>query len=116
MNKQRIYLSITKGSYFLFFQFCIHLMNLHISLAFLPPGFGSVSVHADPDPGGISLCGSRSETLIWIIPMLFKHIWKLLNNTILYNQSKRRIYRYQLSAISISHYQIQYYSLFGLKN
>ena len=26
--------------------------------AFLPPGSGSASVHADPDPGGISLCGS----------------------------------------------------------
>ena len=32
-------------------------------LDFLPPGSGSTSVHADPDPEGISLCGSGSETL-----------------------------------------------------
>ena len=28
---------------------------------------GSASVHADPDPGGISLCRSGSETLIFTI-------------------------------------------------
>ena len=27
-------------------------------LGFLPRGSRSASVHADPDPGGISLCGS----------------------------------------------------------
>ena len=32
------------------------VLDLYISYAFLPPGFGSASVHADPDPGGISLC------------------------------------------------------------
>ena len=37
-------------------------MNLYIFWAFLPPG--SASVHADPDPGGITLCGSGSETLV----------------------------------------------------
>ena len=35
-------------------------------LGFLPPGSESASVHTDPDPGGISLCGSGSETLLWL--------------------------------------------------
>ena len=30
INKQNIYLGIPKGSLHLFFQFCIHLMNLYI--------------------------------------------------------------------------------------
>ena len=29
----------------------------------MTPGSGSASVHADPDPGGNSLCGSEYETL-----------------------------------------------------
>ena len=37
------------------FQFCIHLMNLILE-AFLPPGSGSASVHADS--GGLFKCGS----------------------------------------------------------
>ena len=32
-------------------------------LGFIPPESGSASVHAEPDPGGISLCGSGSVTL-----------------------------------------------------
>ena len=40
------------------FQLYIHLMKLYIFWAFLPPGCGFASVHADPDPGGISLCRS----------------------------------------------------------
>ena len=31
INKQNINFSITKGSLLLFFQFCIHLMNLYVS-------------------------------------------------------------------------------------
>ena len=40
-------------------------MNLYIFEALLPHGFGFASVHADPDPGGISVCAdpSGSETL-----------------------------------------------------
>ena len=34
-------------------------------LGFLPPGSGSASVHADLDPGSISLCGSECETLVY---------------------------------------------------
>ena len=34
MNKQNINSSITEGSLLLFFQFCIHLMNLYIFQAF----------------------------------------------------------------------------------
>ena len=58
-------LSITKGSFLLIFQFFIHLMNLYIFEAFLPPGSGSASasVHADLDPGGLFKCGSGSATL-----------------------------------------------------
>ena len=55
INKQNLNLSSTKGSQLLFFQFCIHLMNL--SLAFLPPGSGSrrqffmrFRADSDPDP------------------------------------------------------------------
>ena len=57
ITKQTINLPITTGILLLFLQFRFHLMNLYISQAFLPPG------SADSDPGGISLCGSRSETL-----------------------------------------------------
>ena len=37
------------------FQFCIHLMNLYIFKAYLPPGSGSgwlflMLIRADPDP------------------------------------------------------------------
>ena len=48
MNKQNITFSITKGSLLLIFQFCIHLMNLYIFKAFLPPGSAkleNVQVH-----------------------------------------------------------------------
>ena len=57
IKKQNIDLSITKGSILLFFQFCIHLMNLYILKAFFPPGFAWT--YTDP-------CGSGSETLLSI--------------------------------------------------
>ena len=37
------------------------VLDLYISYAFLPPGFGSASVHADPDPGGIFYADLRPD-------------------------------------------------------
>ena len=47
-------------------------MNLYIFEAFLSPlsKSGSASIHAHPDPGGISLCGSGSETLSATLALL----------------------------------------------
>ena len=56
INKLNFILSITKESLLLNLQFRIHLINLYIFYAFLPPGSGSASLYADP--GGLFKCGS----------------------------------------------------------
>ena len=54
-------------------------------LGFLPPESGSV--HADPDPGGISLCGSV-RTLSWITEPTQSSFQKY---TVLFSQSINQI-------------------------
>ena len=61
INKQNINLSISKGSLLLFFQLLFK--------AFLPPGSGYTSVHAEPDP-----CGSGSETLCYLASKAYSRV------------------------------------------
>ena len=47
------------------------VLDLYISYAFLPPGFGSASVHADPDPGGIFYADLRPDPKHWLTVTIF---------------------------------------------
>ena len=69
INKQTIFLSFTKGILLLFLQFCFHLMNLYISLAFLPPGSGSGRhfLYADPDPKHWTKFLNFKPFIVWYI-------------------------------------------------